>query len=270
MSSNGAYKGVVSGMAHMWKTEGMRGLFKGNGANCVRIVPNSAVKFFCYEHMAHGLLELRRTFDQNAEMDVLTRLGGGAGAGIVAMSATYPLDMIRGRLTVQKGGGENYRGIYHAATVIAQREGIGAFYKGWLPSVIGVIPYVGLNFAIYETLKDQTVKFQGLNSAAELSVLSGLVCGGIAGAVGQTVAYPFDVCRRRLQVSGWAQAGIAKGPVYTGMLDCFRKTVAEEGVTALFHGLSANYVKIMPSIAIAFVVYDQLKIILKPEVKITG
>ena len=69
----------MSGLSHMWKTEGVRGLFKGNGANCVRIVPNSAVKFICYEHMAHGLLEFRRAFDENAEMDVLTRLGGGAG-----------------------------------------------------------------------------------------------------------------------------------------------------------------------------------------------
>ncbi len=262
----------MSGLSHMWKTEGVRGLFKGNGANCVRIVPNSAVKFFCYEHMAHGLLEFRRAFDENAEMDVLTRLGGGAGAGIVAMSATYPLDMIRGRLTVQtSGGGANYRGIYHAFTAIAQKEGLGAFYKGWTPSVIGVIPYVGLNFSIYETLKDSCVKFQGLRSTSELSVFSGLVCGGIAGAVGQTVAYPFDVCRRRLQVSGWARAGAAaEGPVYAGMFDCFRRTVAEEGVSALFHGLSANYVKIMPSIAIAFVVYDQLKILLKPEVKISA
>ena len=262
----------------MWKTEGVKGLFKGNGANCVRIVPNSAVKFFCYDHMAHGLLDLRRPFDKDAEMDGLPRWGGGAGAGIVAMSATYPLDMIRGRLTVQKSaadaaksGGANYRGIYHAFTVIAQKEGFGAFYKGWTPSVIGVIPYVGLNFAIYETLKDQTVKMQGLRSASDLSVFAGLVCGGVAGAVGQTVAYPFDVCRRRLQVSGWVQAGVqAGGPVYTGMFDCFRRTVAEEGVSALFHGLSANYIKIMPSIAIAFVVYDQLKIILKTEIKISA
>ena len=115
------------------------------------------------------------------------------------------------------------------------------------------------------------MKFQGLRSTSELRVFSGLVCGGIAGAVGQTVAYPFDVCRRRLQVSGWARAGAAvEGPVYAGMFDCFRRTVAEEGVSALFHGLSANYVKIMPSIAIAFVVYDQLKILLKPEVKISA
>ena len=266
----GAYRGVVSGLSYMWRTEGMKGFFKGNGANCVRIVPNSAVKFLCYDHMSHAILRARQTVDATAEMDVLTRQAGGAGAGIIAMSATYPLDMVRGRLTVQKAAADGsmngqYRGIAHAFSVILQKEGMGAFYKGWTPSVIGVIPYVGLNFAIYETLKDVATTMQGLNSPKDLDVASGLACGGVAGAVGQTVAYPFDVCRRRLQVSGWVQAGATSGPVYTGMMDCFRQTVRNEGFGALFHGLSANYVKIMPSIAIAFVVYDKAKLALFSE-----
>jgi len=43
------YNGTVQGLKYIWKTEGFRGLFKGNGTNCARIVPNSAVKFFSYE-----------------------------------------------------------------------------------------------------------------------------------------------------------------------------------------------------------------------------
>ena len=74
------------------------------------------------------------------------------------MSATYPLDMIRGRLTVQVDGKAQYTGMAHAARVIIAEEGLGALYMGWLPSVLGVIPYVGLNFAVYETLKDVVVR----------------------------------------------------------------------------------------------------------------
>ncbi len=87
-------------------------------------------------------------------MTPLLRLAAGAVAGIIAMSATYPLDMVRGRLTVQAdGSAAAYTGLLHATRTIARVEGWGAFYKGWLPSVIGVVPYVGLNFAVYETLK---------------------------------------------------------------------------------------------------------------------
>jgi len=43
------YNGTVQGLKYIWRTEGLRGLFKGNGTNCARNVPNSAVKFFSYE-----------------------------------------------------------------------------------------------------------------------------------------------------------------------------------------------------------------------------
>jgi hypothetical protein len=57
----------------------------------------------------------------DGQMTPLLRLAAGAGAGIVGMSATYPLDMVRGRLTVQSmEGTHRYRGILHAATVIVK------------------------------------------------------------------------------------------------------------------------------------------------------
>lgn len=46
----------TQGLVHMAKTEGVRGCFKGNGANCIRIIPNSAVKFFCYEQISRWVL----------------------------------------------------------------------------------------------------------------------------------------------------------------------------------------------------------------------
>ncbi|KAM2909568.1 hypothetical protein FF1_002532 [Malus domestica] len=42
------YNGTIQGLKHIWRNKGFRGLFKGNGTNCARIVPNSAVKFFNY------------------------------------------------------------------------------------------------------------------------------------------------------------------------------------------------------------------------------
>ena len=183
-----------------------------------------------------------------------------------------------------------------------------AFYKGWLPSVIGVVPYVGLNFAVYETLKarpalawqpsapqqashatalfrccsaqpeqDVTLKQRGLTDERDLGVVTRLTCGAVAGSVGQTVAYPLDVVRRRLQVTGWNAAGttsahgvaVAMPPAYTGMVDCFVQTVRTEGPAALFKGLWPNYLKVVPSIAIAFVTYEQLKTALGVDFRIS-
>ena len=186
------YGTVYRGLNTILQKDGLRGFFIGNGANCIRIVPNSAVKFFCYERITDAIFQFRRTLDPECEMNVFNRLAGGAGAGIIAMTSVYPLDMVRGRLTVQAGTVHQYNGMVDATRKIIQHEGVGSLYKGLLPSVIGVIPYVGLNFAVYETLKDMLAAKLELKSSKELSVAQSLTCGGFAGAVGQTVAYPFD------------------------------------------------------------------------------
>ncbi|KAK3429423.1 mitochondrial adenine nucleotide transporter ADNT1 isoform X1 [Eucalyptus grandis] len=276
------YNGTMQGLKYIWRTEGLRGLFKGNGTNCARIVPNSAVKFFSYEQASHGILWLYRQQPgkEDAQLTPLLRLGAGACAGIIAMSATYPMDMVRGRLTVQtEKSPRQYRGIYHALSTVFKEEGPRALYRGWLPSVIGVVPYVGLNFAVYESLKDyllQTNPF-GLVEDNELSVTTRLACGAAAGTIGQTVAYPLDVIRRRMQMVGWKGAssvivgeGRSKAPLeYTGMVDAFRKTVRYEGFGALYKGLVPNSVKVVPSIAIAFVTYEVVKDVLGVEMRIS-
>ncbi len=42
----------IQGCKHMYQREGIKGMFQGNGTNCVRIVPNSAVKFLAYEQIS--------------------------------------------------------------------------------------------------------------------------------------------------------------------------------------------------------------------------
>uniref|UniRef100_A0A0C9QM45 TSA: Wollemia nobilis Ref_Wollemi_Transcript_25173_1914 transcribed RNA sequence n=1 Tax=Wollemia nobilis TaxID=56998 RepID=A0A0C9QM45_9CONI len=279
---NPKYNGMVQGLRYIWNTEGIRGFFKGNGTNCARIIPNSAVKFYSYEEASSSILWLyrRQTGNENADHTPLTRLGAGACAGIIAMSATYPMDMVRGRLTVQTANSPNqYRGMFHALFTVMREEGPKALYKGWVPSVIGVIPYVGLNFAVYETLKDYLIKSGSFGSGegSELNVVTKLACGGAAGTVGQTVAYPLDVIRRRMQMVGWKDAapivtgdGVSKAPVqYSGMIDTFRQTVRNEGFSALYRGLVPNSVKVVPSIAIAFVTYEIMKDLMGVEFKIS-
>ncbi|CAA0838936.1 Mitochondrial adenine nucleotide transporter ADNT1 [Striga hermonthica] len=274
------YNGTVQGLKYIWRTEGLRGLFKGNGTNCARIVPNSAVKFFSYEQASKGILYMyqQQTGNEDAQLTPVLRLAAGACAGIIAMSATYPMDMVRGRLTVQTDKSPyQYRGMFHALSSVLREEGFRALYKGWLPSVIGVVPYVGLNFAVYESLKDYLIKSKpfGLVEDNELGVVTRLACGAAAGTVGQTVAYPLDVIRRRMQMVGWNNAssivtgGTKAALEYNGMIDAFRKTVRHEGVRALYKGLVPNSVKVVPSIAIAFVTYEQVKELLGVEIRIS-
>jgi solute carrier family 25 (mitochondrial phosphate transporter), member 23/24/25/41 len=56
-SSSHTATDLRQGLVHMAKTEGIKGMMKGNGTNCARIIPNSAVKFFTYEQLSRCAAE---------------------------------------------------------------------------------------------------------------------------------------------------------------------------------------------------------------------
>lgn len=84
----------------------------------------------------------------------------GAGAGLTAVTLTYPLDTIRARLAFQITGEHKYKGILHAATMILRDEGgIIALYRGFVPTLCGMVPYAGLSFYCFEILKHACMKY---------------------------------------------------------------------------------------------------------------
>lgn len=52
------------------------------------------------------------------------------------------------RLAVGKTG--QYSGMFDCAKKILKREGLKAFYKGYIPNILGIIPYAGIDLAVYE------------------------------------------------------------------------------------------------------------------------
>lgn len=69
------------------------------------------------------------------------------------------------------------------------------FIFGAGPTLIGILPYAGLKFYVYEELK------RHVPEEHQSSILMRLSCGAIAGLLGQTLTYPLDVVRRQMQVS---------------------------------------------------------------------
>lgn len=81
-------------------------------------------------------------------------------------------------------------------TILKEEGGLwsGCLYRGIFPTLLGIAPYVGLNFAVYETLKGK-VMLKVLDSGdcrdqveldVDLPVLWRLSCGAVSGAVAQT------------------------------------------------------------------------------------
>ena len=91
----GAYKSLstMQSFAYMWKEEGIYGFFKGNGVNVVRIAPFSAFEFFFYDFYRTNLFKGDNTSSFN-------KLLCGGLTGMTASTLTYPLDLIRTKLSI--------------------------------------------------------------------------------------------------------------------------------------------------------------------------
>lgn len=257
------FRGILPSLVQIGREEGLRGYFKGNGTNVVRIMPYLAVQFAAYEEFKK-LLHIPADPRQQRP---LRRLCAGAMAGITSVTATYPLDLVRTRLSVQgEGSDRKYKNIRHAFRTILREEGgvwSGCLYRGLFPTILGIAPYVGLNFAIYESLKGHVLsRLLSVDDQRdqvvvdnELPVRWKLSCGAISGATAQSVSYPLDVIRRRMQMKGTMGDRFP----YRGTAHAIATIVRTEGVPGLYKGMLPNLLKVAPSVAVAFVTYEFAK-----------
>lgn len=130
--------GVFSGLKHIVKKESFIALYKGNGAQMVRIFPYAATQFTAFEvykkvckvfvgfklqkvSINCGFFPpqyLGKILGTNLPIKHADKFVAGAGAGVTAVTLTYPLDTIRARLAFQVTGEHRYNGIVHTAVTI--------------------------------------------------------------------------------------------------------------------------------------------------------
>lgn len=269
------FRGIFGTLRRIWMEEGWIGYFKGNGTNIVRIVPYSAVQFASYETYKKLLLNERQ------HLSVPQTLAAGAGAGITSVTATYPLDIIRTRLslsealTAPKGSLAIHEPSFSTLAtinepanvsiskidlinksrilscgykIIKDEGGWTSLYRGLLPTILGIAPYVALNFTTYETLKRHIATL----TQRDPTIHEKLFCGGTAGAVAQSATYPLDVLRRRLQVHGSPNSLYH----YNGMWNAISSIFRNEGWKTFYRGMLPNLLKVIPSMSVSFVTYE--------------
>ena len=189
-----------------------------------------------------------------------------AAAAVAAPSVTLP-----------QGTGATIARIY-------AEHGIVSFYRGMMPTMLGILPYAGSSFYIFATCKQV---YADMHGGREPNAWFRLAFGGLAGLVGQLFAYPFDTVRRRMQTEGYtpihahavdhggAQAphavGMAGGggagdaaaagvaPPQRSMVETARRLIAAEGARGLFKGVTLNFVKGPVAVGVSFTTFDLLK-----------
>jgi len=140
-------------------------LYKGLGPTLASLAPFVAINFASYDTLKAFVNKT------GAPQNTITSLSLGAGAGIIAQTACYPLDTIRRRMQLK---GQNYNNTLDAMKTIIAKEGAAGLYKGMSANTLKVIPNNAIRFMVFEHLKQSPffrslfVSFHGPDLASQL------------------------------------------------------------------------------------------------------
>ncbi|KAJ8384524.1 hypothetical protein AAFF_G00204390 [Aldrovandia affinis] len=236
---------LIGGFKQMIKEGGVASLWRGNGVNVLKIAPETAIKFTAYEQYKTLLSS------ESGKVKIHERFIAGSLAGATAQTAIYPMELMKTRLTLRKTG--QYSGMFDCGKKILKKEGVKAFYKGYIPNILGIIPYAGIDLAVYESLKNAWLS-RYAKDTANPGVLVLLGCGTLSSTCGQLASYPLALIRTRMQ----AQASL-EGSEQLSMSRLAKNIVEKEGFFGLYRGILPNFMKVIPAVSISYVVYEYTK-----------
>ena len=218
------YSGLRNYLLTAGKTEGILALWKGNLAGCFRLIVSSVVRFRCYPlvHLSTGESEV-------------AAIGQDVWLGLAVLLAAYPLDLVRTRLAadiVVKGAEPGYFGVFECLSTTMRTSGLKSGFQGFSLTFATLGPYIALarlldRSALTSVPKEWEIAYK----TSYLAVL-------------QTLFYPFDTLRKRLQVSGaWGKA-----PKYSSAWNCLATSLQKEGFFTLYQGWPAHMLRLLPSL----------------------
>jgi hypothetical protein len=234
-SKGGSFTEILT---KLYREDGVAGFWRGNFAACVRVGPQSAIKFYAQE-------EIQKIVGPNPSG--VQRAVVGASAGLIAQMLTYPLDVVRTRITVDP---KRYSSVFGSMYTIATEEGVLSLFAGMGTTAIGAAPYEGAKYYAFETIKD--VYRSRIAPGKPISPWATCVMGATAEAFAQIFSTPIDLVRKRSMLRD--ENG---KPLANGLVDGLVKTVAKDGPLGLYRGFSLGLVKSLPFAALQFMFKEE-------------
>jgi solute carrier family 25 carnitine/acylcarnitine transporter 20/29 len=241
-----ASSGSVLGMfTHTFKTEGIRGLYRGVSAPLMAVTPLFAMSFWSYD-MGQRLIRWTNGGTTN-ELTLTQKCLAGGLSAIPTTLITAPSERVKCLLQIQSASSATstkYKGMLDCAAGVYKSGGIQSLYRGTMATLLRDIPGSVAWFGMYEFIKFKMMEMQGIKDTSQLSPMAVLSAGGMAGMACWTVSIGPDVLKSRYQT--------APDGMYTGLGDVFTKLMKEEGVAGLFTGIRPALIRAFPANAACF------------------
>ncbi|KAH9989686.1 mitochondrial carrier [Russula compacta] len=268
------YLGISGTFRSIILYDGFRGLYRGLGPTILGYLPTWAIYFAVYDGIKTRFGELPPGMDaQIAKSERLYPAPSAKGyqpivrehswslhilsamaAGACSTICTNPFWVIKTRFMTQSRDETRYRHTLDAAVTIYRSEGIRAFYRGLLPSLLGIF-HVAVQFPLYEQLK---IIAQRHSPDRSLSANAILFCSAIAKMTASVATYPHEVVRTRLQTQRRLLVSSGAPRKRTGIVRTTKHIIHFEGWRGLYRGLSVNLIRTVPNSAVTMLTYELL------------
>jgi solute carrier family 25 (adenine nucleotide translocator) protein 4/5/6/31 len=245
------YTGIVDCFSRVSSEQGVKAFWRGNLTNIIRYFPTQAFNFAFKD----SIKSMFPKADKNTEFAkfFLINMASGGLAGAGSLCIVYPLDYARTRLASDVGAGKaQFNGLADCIKKTVASGGVASLYNGIGVSVVGIIPYRGVYFGLFDTLSGYN-PFQKDESNIKRAG-SKFLCAQSSAISAGYASYPFDTVRRRLQMQSEKPK---EDWVYKGTADCFKKIMKDEGTSALFKGAGANALRTVGA-AMVLVLYSEI------------
>lgn len=247
------YAGIGECFKRTTADEGVMSLWRGNTANVIRYFPTQALNF-AFRDKFKAMFGYKKDRDGYWKW-MAGNLASGGAAGATSLLFVYSLDYARTRLAndaknAKKGGDRQFNGLVDVYRKTLASDGVAGLYRGFAPSVLGIIVYRGLYFGMYDSIKPIALVGPLANNFLASFLLGWCVTTGAGIA-----SYPLDTIRRRMMMTS------GEAVKYNGTMDAARQIVAKEGVKSLFKGAGANILRGVAGAGVLSI-YDQLQVIL--------
>jgi len=168
---------------------------------------------------------------------LLSDLAIGGSIGAISKTVMAPVERVKLLMQTQdsnpavlRGEVERYKGIGDCFRRVHAEQGLAAFWRGNLVNCLRYAPQQGSALAFNDLLNNMFPVYN-VNTDFWKSFAVRLFSGGLAGAIANTICYPFDFARTRLA------SDLAKGkPQFKGIFDCIWTTLKNQGITGLYTG----------------------------------
>ncbi|KAG9141086.1 hypothetical protein Leryth_001604 [Lithospermum erythrorhizon] len=160
---------------------------------------------------------------------------GGFGAGAIQSLIVSPIELVKINLQLQRQTNDksSLKGPADIVRIILNREGWRGIYRGFTITVLRDVPSHAFYFSTYEYIREKL--HPGCRKNGQETFGTMLVAGGLAGVVSWMSCYPLDVIKTRIQ----SQSN-STPLMYRGIVDCFRRSVKNEGWNVLWRGLGTT------------------------------